>query len=200
MYEWFAEETATLIQRREENPPSPGVTAFYGSSSIRLWESLSEDFSDIPVINLGFGGSTMGACVYYFDTLIPPCQPGAIVFYAGENDIGDGRTPDQIVQDFKALHEKVALLPDDIPFAFLSIKPSPSRWKFIDRIRETNRRIAEAISDRPQSHFVDVGTPMLSDAGTPRRELWMDDGLHMTRDGYRVWWQTLSAHRREIGF
>lgn len=200
MYEWFSAEVAELVRRREENPPPPGVTVFYGSSSIRLWDSLSEDFPDIPALNLGVGGSTLGACVYYFDTLVSPCQPGALLCYAGENDIGDGRTPDQILHDFNQLHAKVAALPGDIPFVFLSIKPSPHRWKFIDRIREANRRIVAALAARPQSHFVDIYTPMLNDNNLPRRELWAEDGIHMTRDGYRVWWQTISAKRKELGF
>ena len=188
-----------MIQRRDASPLPPDITVFYGSSSIRLWETLAEDFADIPVLNLGFGGSTLGACVYYFDALIPPCHPRALLCYAGENDIGDGRKPDAIVNDFRALHAQVAALPGDIPFAFLSIKPSPHRWPFIDRIRDVNRRIAAEIATRPQSHFVDVFTPMLNDNHLPRPELWTEDGIHMSRDGYRVWWQALSAQRREIG-
>jgi lysophospholipase L1-like esterase len=200
VYEWFSEEVAILVKCREENPPPLGVTAFYGSSSIRLWESLPEDFPDMTFINLGFGGSTLGSCVFYFDALVPPCQPGAMVCYVGENDIGDGRSPDQIMTDFNLLHGKVAALPGDIPFVYLSIKPSPNRWSFVDRIKEVNGRIAGEIAKRPQSHFIDVYTPMLNDNGRPRRELWAEDGIHMTRDGYRVWWQIISVHRRDIGF
>ena len=200
MYEWFSQEVAGLIQRRDAAPLPAGVVVFYGSSSMRLWESLADDFAGTPTINLGFGGSTLGACIYYFDALIPPCHPSALLCYAGENDIGDGRAPDAIVHDFRLLHAQVAGLPGEVPFGFLSIKPSPGRWKFIDRIREANRRIAEQIAQRPQSHFIDVFTPMLDDNGQPRRELWTEDGIHMTRDGYRVWWQALSAQRREIGF
>ena len=88
----------------------------------------------------------------------------------------------------------------NIPFAFLSVKPSPSRWQFIDRIREVNRRIAEVIPARPESHFLDVFTPMLKDDGTPRRELWSEDGIHMNSLGYHVWWQVIASQRRRIGF
>ena len=90
MFESYQGEVAALERRRRAEPPPPGVVAFYGSSSIRLWDSLAEDFFDVPVINLGFGGSTLAACVHYFDRLVVPCKPGALVFYAGENDIGDG--------------------------------------------------------------------------------------------------------------
>jgi hypothetical protein len=34
---------------------------FYGSSSIRLWDTVAKDF-DPRILNLGFGGSTLEAC------------------------------------------------------------------------------------------------------------------------------------------
>src|SRR5262245_56212571 len=39
------------------NPPPNGATLFIGSSSIRLWKTLREDFPGQNVINRGFGGS-----------------------------------------------------------------------------------------------------------------------------------------------
>jgi hypothetical protein len=44
-------------------PPRHGVL-FIGSSSIRAWSTLPEDFPSVPVINRGFGGSTMAASTY----------------------------------------------------------------------------------------------------------------------------------------
>src|SRR4051812_8512091 len=39
--------------------PAPGGIVFVGSSSIRRWTTLAADFPGLPVINRGFGGSTM---------------------------------------------------------------------------------------------------------------------------------------------
>lgn len=205
MFEWFEAEVRALEERRVENPPTPGeVVAFYGSSSIRLWTTLAEDFDDIPVINLGFGGSTLAACAYYFERLVVPYRPKALVIYAGENDLGDGVKPDAVVASYRELHAKALHFLGETPFAFLSVKPSPSRWAFIERIREVNRRIAAEMEPINASHphhiFVDIHRPMLNDDGTPRRELWAEDGIHMTRAGYRVWWQVISAQRRHLGF
>jgi lysophospholipase L1-like esterase len=201
VFEWFEAEVHALEQRRDAAPPSPGeVVAFYGSSSIRLWMTLAEDFDDVPVINLGFGGSTLAACAHYVERLVVPCRPKALIVYAGENDLGDNASPDAVVASFRELHAKVGHYLDGTPFGYLSIKPSPSRWPVIERIREVNRRIAAEIETRPQSIFVDVHRPMLHDDGTPRRELWAEDGIHMTGAGYRVWWQVISAQRRHLGF
>ncbi|MDX1934188.1 MAG: SGNH/GDSL hydrolase family protein [Capsulimonadales bacterium] len=198
--EWYEGEVQALERQREENPPPPEVVAFYGSSSIRLWSTLADDFPEVPVLNLGFGGSTLTACVHYFERLVPPCHPKVLLCYAGENDIGDGRSVDAIVGSFRELHQKVDRDLGPISFAYLSIKPSPLRWSAIDKIREVNARIRQEIRTRPESLFIDIHTPMLDDHGQPRRELWTEDGIHMSREGYHVWWQVVSAHRRRLGF
>jgi hypothetical protein len=201
LFPHYEGEVADLVRRREAAEPiAPGVAVFYGSSSIRLWNSLAEDFFDIPVLNMGFGGSTLAACAYYFERVIVPCKPHTLVCYAGENDIGDGVKPEGVVASFCSLQHKVTQHLGDIPFVYLSVKPSPARWNVIDRIREVNRRIAEEVKHRETSYFLDVHTPMLRDDGTPRRELWTEDNIHMNSLGYHVWWQVIASQRRRIGF
>src|SRR5579859_3047551 len=41
------------------NPPPKDCIVFVGSSSIRFWSSLKEDFPGLPVVNRGFGGSEL---------------------------------------------------------------------------------------------------------------------------------------------
>lgn len=76
---WYEDEVKSLEEKRSEYAYPP-ETIFYGSSSIRLWETLSTDFSDYKPANLGFGGSTLAACVWFFDRLITPLKPRRIVF------------------------------------------------------------------------------------------------------------------------
>jgi hypothetical protein len=51
----FEQEVTSLEDRRIEFSRRPII--FYGSSSIRLWKTLSQDFIGYPVVNCGFGGS-----------------------------------------------------------------------------------------------------------------------------------------------
>jgi lysophospholipase L1-like esterase len=195
------ESEVFLLERKRAALGNPtDIVTFYGSSSIRLWDSLEEDFPDVTLVNLGFGGSTLAACAYYFERLVLPYKPRSIICYAGENDIGDGIKSDVVVQSFHKLHHKVATQLEGVPFAYLSIKPSPGRWQYIDRIREVNRRIEAEMSHRAESHFLDIYTPMLRDDGKPRRELWSDDGIHLNSLGYHVWWQVIASQRRKLGF
>ncbi len=175
----------------ESRPRDSDAILFYGSSSVRLWETLQTDFAPFaggrPLVNLGFGGSTLEACDYFFDRLIAPRRPASVVFYAGENDLGDGQSPDRVVDSFQRLHAKIALLPGAIPFTFLSLKPGPGRAPVMNQIREVNRRVQPLLAARPESLWIDIHAPMLEASGAPRAELFADDGIHLTPAGYRLW-------------
>ena len=168
------------------SPPRDGVV-FIGSSSIRNWTNVAADFPGVPVLNRGFGGSTLADVVYYMDKILLPYRPRLVVLYAGDNDLAAGRSPARVVADYRAF---VARLRAALPAArvvFVSIKPSPSRRTFIPRMREANQRIRAIIARDTLQTYVDVFAPMLDGAGQPRPELFVADSLHMTRAGYLLW-------------
>ena len=189
--EWYEEEVHEMEQRRQKDPPPAGMVVFYGSSSMRLWESLEEDFSSIGVLNLAFGGSTMAACAWFFERLVVPCRPRSIICYAGDNDLGDGRSPEEVLASFQELLVKVDAHFATIPFTILSIKASPSRWHLVDKIKYTNELMHREIERRDNGHFIDVFSAMLGSDGRPDESLFLDDGLHVSRQGYMVWKQLL---------
>ena len=194
--DWYEEEVRALenaLHQRLDNSESSFV-GFYGSSSIRLWETLEQDFPDFPVINMGFGGSTIPACLYFFDRLITPFRPDSLVIYVGDNDLGDGRTPQQLLEAFQQLLAKINLKLGPIPIAYISIKPSQMRWQIDHLIRQANQLIQTEIEKYHHIHFIDIYPAMLNEFGRPRSELYMEDGLHLSRAGYLVWQKIVKAH------
>jgi lysophospholipase L1-like esterase len=168
-------------------PPQPGGVVFIGSSSIKNWTNLAADFPGVPVLNRGFGGSTLPDVVHYEDRIVLRYRPRLVVLYAGDNDLAEGRTPAQVVADYRAL---VARLRSALPatrLVYISIKPSPSRRQFIALAREANQRIRTDIAGDSLANYVDVFTPMLNAAGEPRPELFVADSLHLSRAGYLLW-------------
>lgn len=196
--QWYEEEVHALEQAREKNPPLYEPVVFYGSSSIRLWDTLGQDFAGERVVNLGFGGSTMEACAYFFEHLVVPYNPRALVLYAGDNDLGDGKSPETVVRSYQALSNKVQQYLGPIPFAYISIKSSPARHHLIHSIMRTNALIRQEHLSRPGRLYIDVCSLMLKPDGTPRPELYREDGLHLSAEGYALWRQTLCAHHNEI--
>jgi lysophospholipase L1-like esterase len=183
---WEAE-----IRRFEEQdrtaPPTPGSILFLGSSTIRLWKTLRDDFPGLPVLNRGFGGSTIADSTAFVDRIVTPYRPRRIVFYAGDNDLAEGLLPGEVVRDFEAFVRRVRRDLPDTGIAFLAIKPSLARAKLQARAREVNGRIKQFASRTRGVEFIDTFTPMLTPAGDARPELFGPDGLHMNRDGYALW-------------
>jgi lysophospholipase L1-like esterase len=194
---WYEEEVRALQRSSPGRKNGNRPPVFYGSSSIRLWSTLAEDFHP-GILNLGFGGSTLEACDYFFGRLVPPVNPRSIVLYAGDNDLGDGRSPDEVLGWFLSLADKVAISLGDIPFGFVSIKPSPARYPIIDRIHALNELVRSEIESRPSGYYIDVFPAMLDLSCKPRPELFLADGLHLNREGYRLWGRLLEPHRFQI--
>lgn len=101
--DWYTDDVAEVTARRDQLTYSPS-TIFYGSSTIRLWNSLYEDFKPYKPVNLGFGGSTLAACVWFFDAIVGPFKNAErMILYAGDNDLGDGRHPEEVLLFLKSL-------------------------------------------------------------------------------------------------
>lgn len=179
------------IQRFESadraNPPRPRAVVFVGSSSIRMWETLAADFPGLPVLNRGFGGSELSDAVRFAERIVVPYKPRVVVLYAGDNDLAAEKTPAQVFNDFQSF---VAIVRRKLPetrIAFIAIKPSLARLNIIDKARETNQLIRDYVRGDDKLAYVDVFTPMLDASGQPRRELFLEDGLHMNASGYAIW-------------
>ena len=175
----------------------PGAVVFVGSSSFRLWKTLHEDLPGIVAINRGYGGSRVYDSVHYADRIVTPYQPRAVVFYAGDNDLQEGRTPREVARDFAAFVERVRTTQPKLPIAFVSIKPSPVRAHLLPQVRAANALIRDYAASH-QVAYLDVYTPMLDAQGQPREELFVADRLHMNEKGYAIWAGVLGPWLREL--
>lgn len=195
--DWYEAEVRDLEKGNAARAVKCPVV-FYGSSSIRLWTTLAEDLGSKSVLNAGFGGSTLEACAYFFERLVVASQPASLVVYAGDNDLGDGRTPADVLRYFRDLSRKASLYLPGIPFGFISIKPSPARAGITDRIRQTNEMIAGEIRNMPGAYYIDVFSAMLDVDGKPCPDLFQEDGLHLNSSGYRLWTEIILNHRDNV--
>jgi lysophospholipase L1-like esterase len=170
----------------KQAPPSGGVL-FVGSSSIRLWDNLESDFDDARVVKRGFGGSRLSDCVRHLDRLVINYRPRLVMLYAGDNDLAEGGMPQTILDRFKEFTQGVHRRLPDTRVAFISIKPSPARRALISRARAANQLVREYADAHPGVEYIDVFTPMLGADGSPRRDLFRTDDLHLNEAGYALW-------------
>ena len=169
------------------NPPPRNAVLFIGSSSIRLWKTLSSDFPEHRVINRGFGGSEISDTVHFTDRVVLPYRPRLIVMYAGGNDINAGESPEQLLADFKEFVTRVHAALPQTRIAYISVAPNPARWSQADRIRAANQLIRDFTRRDARVRVIDDFTAMLGGDGAPRPELFVDDQLHMNAEGYALW-------------
>ncbi|HLP25018.1 MAG TPA: GDSL-type esterase/lipase family protein, partial [Acidobacteriota bacterium] len=171
----WRDQVAALAARPADRPVD---VVFIGSSSVRMWKSLAQDFPRWRTVNCGFGGSQLADSVFYFDQLITPRAPRVVVLYAGENDLAGGITPEQLLADFHAFRERLRIAQPSARLIYLACKPSPARSAQLGKFRAANTFIAAACAADPRCTFVDVFTPMLDASGQPRVDLFGPDRLH----------------------
>jgi lysophospholipase L1-like esterase len=180
------------IQKFEEadklSPPPQNAIVFIGASSIVRW-NLKESFPELgsQAINRGFGGSLAADSTRYADRIVIPYKPRMVVFYAGDNDVEANHTPQQIADDFAAFEHKVHAALPTTQIVFISIKPSIRRFPWIEQIKGANALVKQYCATHPNLTFVDIVPQMLGADGKPIKELLVEDGLHMTPAGYKIW-------------
>jgi len=174
--------------------PAQGGVVFVGSSSIRLWRDLEDSFQKHQtVVKRGFGGSQLRDCVELVDQLVLSYKPRLVVVYAGENDLAEGATPQQVLERFETFVQKIKATLPESRIAFVSIKPSPLRAAMIPAVREANELVRGYSQTEPRLAFIDVFSEMLDASGQPREELFTGDRLHLNAEGYSLWQKVISA-------
>lgn len=159
---------------------------FVGSSTIRLWQS-ADGFPDLPIINRGFGGSTVNDVNRYADKIVFKYKPRIIVFYAGDNDIAGGRSAERVFGDFEKFATSVHGRLPETPLIYLAIKPSIARWKLWPQMQNVNNRVKELAQGNKNIVYIDTAPPLLGSDGLPQKSFFRDDGLHMNDAGYAAW-------------
>lgn len=175
---------------RKQMPPS-GAVLFMGSSSVKLWSTLAQDFPEIPVINRGFGGSLIQDSTQYVDRIAIPYRPKLIIMFAGTNDMAYGnKSPQQVLDDYKAFVAKIHAALPDTRIAFISISPTVARWNQEPKNLEANflieRYTLENNSPTDKLSFIDTHSQLLGVDGKPQPNLLRADGLHFNTEGYKV--------------
>lgn len=184
----FAKEIATFAAQ----PAAKEGIVFTGSSSIRLWKTLKEDFSDLPVLNRGFGGSVANDLIVYFDTLITRNQPKVIVTYTGSNDINAKLTVPECLEDYTKFLNRVHQTLPETRVIITSVKIGEKRIAQIPQVHELNRELKTWTEGKDWIRYVDCTSYLADDKGQPIRAYYAKDLLHLSPEGYAKWTQILT--------
>lgn len=194
MTRWQTSLDAFAAADKQQTPASGGIL-FVGSSSIRLWDNLETQFGEAShIVKRGFGGSRLSDCASLVTRLVVPYSPRLVVVYAGDNDLAEGATPQQVAESFSRFVENVRAVLPATRIAYVSIKPSPSRAALMEKIRTANGLIAKLADRTNNLDYIDVHSKMLDDQGQPRADLFRADHLHLNDEGYALWRSVIAEH------
>ena len=185
----FWNDIQAFKQKDSTNFPPANEILFVGSSSFTKWTDVQDYFPSYPIINRGFGGSSLPDVIRYANDIIYPYKPKQIVIYCGENDLAssDSVTAQTVFDRFEILYSMIRGKFKNIPLIYISLKPSPSRQKLMSKMVAVNNAIQSFLKKKKNTVFVDVYHKMLKADGTPMDDIFLDDKLHMNSKGYAIW-------------
>lgn len=176
--------------------PAMHAILFVGSSSFTKWQDVQDYFPDYPIINRGFGGSTVLDVIRYTYDLILPYQPKQVVIYCGENDLAyqENTTPEEVLLRVKTLFNMIRTNLPDATIDYVSIKPSPVRSSIQTRVIKTNQLVKLFFKKQKRAAFINIYDAMLDAQGNMREELYLGDRLHMKPEGYAIWQKEIAPY------
>ncbi len=179
--------------------PEPNQILFAGSSSFTKWTDVQDYFPGFPIINRGFGGSSLTDLIRYANDIILPYQPRQIVIYCGENDFAANEqvSAAEVAKRFYLLFSIIRKKYKKLPVVYVSMKPSPSRIQLMPKFDSANYMIKQFLKKRPRTAFADVYHAMLQKDGTVNQEIFLKDNLHMNSKGYHIWQQILRPYLKK---
>ncbi|MGH6763730.1 MAG: GDSL-type esterase/lipase family protein [Phyllobacterium sp.] len=184
----YENDPFTILDRLKRIGLPEQPIAFYGSSSFRLWSSMTEDLGSLNAVNLGFGGGTILSALHYMDRLLTPLDPRKVVLYFGENDIAsDGLTGRTAFAHFEDLHARISQALPGVEVFVLSIKHSPARWIYAEQFELFNQFTRDWCATRDDTTWIDVGAGFLGENKLPMSKYFLPDSIHLNSAGYGVW-------------
>ncbi len=166
---------------------------FTGSSSIRMWENAGGYFLQYKIPNRGFGGSEMSDLLFYSEVLVTKYKPTKVFIYEGDNDIAHGDKPQKILSEAKRLIAKIRIKLPGVPIVFISAKPSISRWHLTTMYNKFNSGLEKYCNENGLLSYVDTWNIMLNEDVSFKKNLFIDDGLHLNSKGYGLWAKVIAS-------
>lgn len=191
----FYNDIQAFKKADKQSFPPKNAILFVGSSSFTMWKDISSYFPGYTIINRGFGGSQLPDVTRYAKDVIFPYKPRQVVIYCGDNDIATGSvTATDVLQRFIELFTIIRNKLPNVHVAYVAIKPSPSREKYMRVIEDANIMIRQFLSGYRETAYIDIYHPMLDSNGKPRPELFREDMLHMNEKGYAIWKEAIEPY------
>lgn len=178
-----------------------GTLLISGSSSVRMWDSIHSDLAPYQVMQRGYGGAKLSDFNFYADRIIKAEQFKAIVIFVA-NDIAGveaDKSPKEVFRLFKELVKQLRKRNPGTPVCWIEVTPTPKRWHVSDQISEASGYIMDYCDKNDDLHFIATFDLYTTPEGLPDSTLFREDMLHLNREGYLLWANTIKTSLEESG-
>ncbi|MEX0363546.1 MAG: GDSL-type esterase/lipase family protein, partial [Allomuricauda sp.] len=120
-------------------------------------------------------------------------NPSQVFIYEGDNDISAKKSPRAIIGTMEDILGVLQTRRPEMDIVLISAKPSISRWHLKRKYMRFNKRLRKLAAQTPGVRFADVWNVMLNKRKL-KRDLFIEDGLHMNVKGYDLWHEVLKNY------
>ncbi|MEO0528113.1 MAG: GDSL-type esterase/lipase family protein [Bacteroidota bacterium] len=166
---------------------------FTGSSSVRLWKNLEEEFPEHQIVNSGFGGSQAHNLLYFSEELILRFKPKKVFIYEGDNDISAKKKPREVIEDIQKIIAKIKQQDKSTEVVLIAAKPSIARWRLRHKYKRLNKKFRRLVALDDSLDFANVWDVMLNGRKL-KKDIFIEDGLHMNAKGYALWYTVINEY------
>jgi len=158
---------------------SKKVNLLLGSSSILTLSSV-QGLMCGAWLNRGIGASHIPDIIQYMNLTTLSIIPAHIVIYAGENDLSEGKSIENVFTDYRLLLNIIKKRYPASTVLIVSIKKSPKRQDVWKRFKSLNSRLKELAAKKYKVKFLDIN--VLLD-GDEKKLHYQKDGIHLSNTG-----------------
>jgi|AGTN01.2.fsa_nt_gi hypothetical protein len=181
------EETLAQFRTAQENVEYLFVGDSYVDKS--FWRDFDVSYLGVDAVNIGVAGTKIPYWVS--DFFKSKYIPQNIIIHIGVNDINDaGQSAVAVAANLQNYFEKIL---DDFPgvdIYYISLTPNnfgsnyEGHWMDYQAV---NAAVVQMASENEKIHYIDFAAFLGPEAGSPVKQYYLTDGLHLNSDGYALW-------------
>lgn len=198
------------IEAYESVPVQTGKILFYGHSLFTRCSFITKLGKDNPrledevrmkdgsqaIVNHGFGTSSADDLLYYYDRMVRPYKPRALVLVTAVNDFGFGYSPKEVMEiEARIIDWAQADFPDIKIYCFSgtpTIKHKGEKNIFTIYRDEYDQLLKDFCNQRDNCRFVSLveqpfyfeNSEDIGDHDKVREDIFVEDQIHLNPKGY----------------
>ncbi len=183
------DQDVTKLSAGNTTQGGPETILCMGSSSFRLWDSISDDMAPFSVVRRAYGGAKFCDLAIHAPKLIEGLRFRAAMIFVANDIVGKekDKSPEEVARLAKIVIDAVRKENPTAPVFLIAITPCPSRFPSWPTIAMANQSLEKLCTPESKTYFVATESKYMDAKGVPIPELFVKDMLHQNKDGYAIW-------------